>query len=314
MRIEDLDDRTHADVATRQLDDLAAIGLTWDDPVEWQSEHASRYDVVIDGLVSDGQVYECYCSRRDIAQAPQAPHAPQGAYPGICRDLTDAERETRRRETGRPPALRLRTDVIVYTVTDVLHGATPALSTTSWSVAATVSPLTTWRSWSTTPPKASTRWYAATICCPPPPAGLPRRPDAPPGADLCARCPDAERRRRAARQTRRRSDTRRDRVLRVSHRSPIPLAGRRRPSTSCCRIFDRSELPGSRGSTCPFFRGPEGPFPLVRVSTTSDQSPRASAHASFVSDLAHRASPSIPAMRLAGLLRIAQTDTLAFSA
>ena len=122
MRIEDLDDRTHADVATRQLEDLAAIGLTWDDPVEWQSEHPSRYDVVIEGLVSNGQVYECYCSRRDIAQAPQAPHAPQGAYPGICRDLTDAERQTRRRETGRPPALRLRTVEIVYTVTDVLHG------------------------------------------------------------------------------------------------------------------------------------------------------------------------------------------------
>ena len=122
MRIEDLDDRTHADVATRQLEDLAAIGLTWDDPVEWQSEHPSRYDVVIDGLVSNGQVYECYCSRRDIAQAPQAPHAPQGAYPGICRDLTDTERQARRRETGRPPALRLRTDEIVYTVTDVLHG------------------------------------------------------------------------------------------------------------------------------------------------------------------------------------------------
>ncbi len=122
MRVEDLDDRTNADVATRQLDDLAAIGLTWDDPVEWQSEHPSRYDEVIDSLVSNGLVYECYCTRRDIAQAPQAPHAPRGAYPGICRDLTDAEREIRRRETGRPPALRLRTDVIVYTVTDVLHG------------------------------------------------------------------------------------------------------------------------------------------------------------------------------------------------
>jgi hypothetical protein len=66
-----------------------------------------------------GLLYECYCSRRDIAQAP---HAPQGACPGTCRDLTDAEREARRRETGRPPALRLRTDEIVYTVHDLLHG------------------------------------------------------------------------------------------------------------------------------------------------------------------------------------------------
>jgi glutamyl-tRNA synthetase len=122
VRIEDLDDRTHADVATRQLDDLAAIGLTSDGPVEWQSEHQPRYDEVIDWLVEEDLVYECYCSRKDIAQAPRAPHAPQGAYPGTCRDLTDAERAQRRRDTGRPPALRLRTDEIVYTVTDVLHG------------------------------------------------------------------------------------------------------------------------------------------------------------------------------------------------
>jgi glutamyl-tRNA synthetase len=73
-------------------------------------------------LADRGLVYECYCSRRDIAQAPRAPHAPQGAYPGTCRDLTDAERRARRAETGRPPALRLRTDAIVYTVHDLLHG------------------------------------------------------------------------------------------------------------------------------------------------------------------------------------------------
>ena len=82
MRVEDLDDRTHTDIANRQLDDLAAIGLTWDEPVEWQSEHPQRYDAVVDELAGRGLLYECYCSRRDIAQAPQAPHAPQGAYPG----------------------------------------------------------------------------------------------------------------------------------------------------------------------------------------------------------------------------------------
>ena len=122
MRIEDLDDRTHADVANRQLDDLAALGLTWEGAVEWQSEHPGRYDDVVDRLAERGLLYECYCSRRDIAQAPRAPHAPQGAYPGICRDLTGAERQTRRGETGRPPALRLRTEAITYTVTDMLHG------------------------------------------------------------------------------------------------------------------------------------------------------------------------------------------------
>lgn len=122
MRVEDLDDRTDSGIAARQLDDLAALGLTWDGPADYQSAHRERYDTVIGQLIRDGMVYECYCSRKDIAQAPRAPHAPQGAYPGICRDLTDAQRAERRRETGRPPALRLRTDALTYTVTDLLHG------------------------------------------------------------------------------------------------------------------------------------------------------------------------------------------------
>jgi glutamyl-tRNA synthetase len=122
MRIEDLDDRTHDDVAHRQLADLAAIGVTWDEPPRWQSRQRVRYDTVIDGLVDRGLAYECYCSRRDILSAPRAPHAPQGAYPGTCRELSDAAR-TAKRETGRPPALRLRADTTVYTVTDLVHGS-----------------------------------------------------------------------------------------------------------------------------------------------------------------------------------------------
>lgn len=122
MRVEDLDDRTHDDVARRQLADLAAIGVTWDGEPEWQSAHRSRYDSVVDGLIEHGLVYECYCSRRDILSAPRAPHAPEGAYPGTCRDLSDAERADRR-ESGRPPALRLRADTGEFTVHDLLHGS-----------------------------------------------------------------------------------------------------------------------------------------------------------------------------------------------
>ncbi|MGW4100704.1 tRNA glutamyl-Q(34) synthetase GluQRS [Mycobacterium sp. NPDC004974] len=123
LRVEDLDDRTFAEIGTRQVADLAAIGLTWDEPVEWQTGHQDRYDAVIEQLRAGGLLYECYCSRRDIAQAPRAPHAPEGAYPGTCRDLTDTERAQRRAETDRPPALRLRTDTFVGTVTDLLHGS-----------------------------------------------------------------------------------------------------------------------------------------------------------------------------------------------
>ncbi|MBX7431106.1 tRNA glutamyl-Q(34) synthetase GluQRS [Mycobacterium sp. Y57] len=122
MRVEDLDDRTHGDIAERQLADLAALGLTWDEPAAWQTSHPERYDSVVDDLAGRGLLFECYCTRRDIAAAPRAPHAPQGAYPGTCRELTDEQRAQRGRETGRPPALRLRTDTTEYTVRDLLHG------------------------------------------------------------------------------------------------------------------------------------------------------------------------------------------------
>jgi glutamyl-tRNA synthetase len=96
--------------------------LDWDEPPEYQTAHEARYDAVIAELVSRGLTYECYCSRKDIQQAPRAPHAPEGAYPGTCRDLT-AEERADRRASGRPPALRLRSDTDRFTVTDVLHGS-----------------------------------------------------------------------------------------------------------------------------------------------------------------------------------------------
>ena len=122
VRVEDLDDRTFPDVAGRQLRDIAAIGVTWDEPPEYQTTRVGRYHAVIEELTGRGLTYECFCSRRDILQAPRAPHAPEGAYPGTCRDLTPGERAARG-ESGRPPALRLRSTVGEYTVTDVLHGS-----------------------------------------------------------------------------------------------------------------------------------------------------------------------------------------------
>lgn len=121
IRIEDLDDRTHDDVAQRQLTDLAAIGVTWDEEPLWQSARRHYYDAVVDLLAKRGLVYECYCSRKEILSAPRAPHAPEGAYPGTCRRLSAAAR-TARRDTGRPPALRLLAQDTQFSVVDVIHG------------------------------------------------------------------------------------------------------------------------------------------------------------------------------------------------
>lgn len=126
MRIDDLDTaRARPGIAERQLADLAAIGLDWDGEIMWESARFDAYAAATDTLAADGLVYECYCSRREIADAPRAPHSPPGSYPGTCRELPEAER-ARRRESlgpGRQPALRLRAQVSELTIHDRVHGA-----------------------------------------------------------------------------------------------------------------------------------------------------------------------------------------------
>ena len=119
MRIEDLD-RVRPGAEQQQLDDLRSLGLDWDAGIVRQSERRSLYEDAIDRLTEAGRAYPCFCSRREIREAPSAPHTPRGTYPGTCRDLTDAERA--RRSADRPAALRLRTDVDEWTITDALHG------------------------------------------------------------------------------------------------------------------------------------------------------------------------------------------------
>jgi glutamyl-tRNA synthetase len=119
LRVEDLD-RARAGAEAEQLRDLAAIGVTWDGAVVRQTDRGAVYDDAIGRLRDAGLTYECFCTRREIQEAPSAPHAPQGAYPGTCRNLDPAELEIKR--STRPAAIRLRADVAEYAVQDVLQG------------------------------------------------------------------------------------------------------------------------------------------------------------------------------------------------
>ena len=119
LRVEDLD-RVRPGAEQRQLDDLVALGLDWDGPVVHQSERLAAYDAAVQALADADLVYPCFCTRREVQEAPSAPHLPPGAYPGTCRDLTDAQREAQ--ATARPAALRLRAAVTSWAVRDVLHG------------------------------------------------------------------------------------------------------------------------------------------------------------------------------------------------
>ncbi|HWE22374.1 MAG TPA: tRNA glutamyl-Q(34) synthetase GluQRS [Myxococcales bacterium] len=134
MRVEDLDrPRVRPGLAQRQLEELAWLGLTWDegpDPRSGedtgprgpyrQSQRDALYEAAI-GKLGD-HVYECFCSRSEIAAA-SAPHGPQDdgpRYPGTCANLTLAQRAERRRT--RAPALRLRVPRGPVRFTDELKG------------------------------------------------------------------------------------------------------------------------------------------------------------------------------------------------
>ncbi len=124
VRMEDLDRVTSSpDHEASQLADLAALGMASEGAVVRQSERFALYHEAIGELRGTGRVYECYCSRREIREAAQAPHGelPDGAYPGTCRDLDAAQRAQRQAE-GRRPALRLRTEGETFVIDDLVAG------------------------------------------------------------------------------------------------------------------------------------------------------------------------------------------------
>lgn len=99
VRIEDTDQgRCRQGFEDQILDDLNWLGLTWEEPVRRQSEHLESYESAILDLRTQGLLYPCFCTRKEILEeidaAGAAPHGPDGpVYPGICRELSEAERE-----------------------------------------------------------------------------------------------------------------------------------------------------------------------------------------------------------------------------
>ena len=119
LRIEDLDaDRVRPGMADRQLADLQAMGITFDGPALVQSSRRAAYAEAL-ARIAD-QTYPCYCSRREIAEAPLAPHGQPPRYPGTCRTLTTTQQAER--ALTRRPAWRLQADGAQLEIDDELHG------------------------------------------------------------------------------------------------------------------------------------------------------------------------------------------------
>lgn len=105
LRIEDIDAaRCQPEFEAAIYDDLAWLGLSWEQPVRRQSEHLDEYRAALVALQREGLLYPSFESRAEIARLVRAreaqgawPRDPDGAplYPGAAKTLSTAERARR---------------------------------------------------------------------------------------------------------------------------------------------------------------------------------------------------------------------------
>jgi glutamyl-Q tRNA(Asp) synthetase len=105
LRIEDIDQaRCRPAYEQAIYEDLAWLGIAWEEPVRRQSEHFDDYRAALARLDVQGLVYPSFESRAEIAALVAArarhgawPRDPDGAplYPGAARTLDPIERERR---------------------------------------------------------------------------------------------------------------------------------------------------------------------------------------------------------------------------
>ncbi|WP_374470295.1 tRNA glutamyl-Q(34) synthetase GluQRS [Phenylobacterium sp.] len=106
LRIEDIDrTRCRPEYEAATYEDLAWIGLAWEQPVRRQSEHMDDYQRALDRLAADGLLYRCFRTRREIAE--EIARAPHGAMEVFRGAPLAAEDEARRLAAGEPFAWRL---------------------------------------------------------------------------------------------------------------------------------------------------------------------------------------------------------------
>jgi glutamyl-Q tRNA(Asp) synthetase len=108
LRIEDIDQtRCRPEFEASIYEDLAWLGIEWEQPVRRQSENLSDYSGALDKLRALGVVYRCFLTRREIAEASaSAPHGDGDVYRGPAVPMSSDE-ELSRLSQGQPYAWRL---------------------------------------------------------------------------------------------------------------------------------------------------------------------------------------------------------------
>jgi glutamyl-Q tRNA(Asp) synthetase len=121
LRIEDIDaTRCRPEYEAAIYEDLAWLGISWEQPVRRQSEHLDDYRAAIAKLSEMGLIYPSFESRTEIARLVAQreaqgswPRDPDGAplYPGTSKHLPPEERA--RRMASEPYVLRLDMDAAI---------------------------------------------------------------------------------------------------------------------------------------------------------------------------------------------------------
>lgn len=143
LRIEDIDTaRCRPEYLEAIFEDLAWLGLTWEQPVLHQSEHFARYSKMAARLSRMGLLYPCFATRAQLAfevANAEAPLDPDGTplYAGLHKNLPDRE-IVERLERKEPHALRLDMDKASALAARLLNGAPLTFNETGASGAAGV--------------------------------------------------------------------------------------------------------------------------------------------------------------------------------
>lgn len=110
LRVEDTDfTRCRPEYDVAALEDLAWLGLDWEQPVRRQSEHRDAYDAALERLRGMGVLYRCFRTRKEmLALAGVAPHADDPAdLMAFSGGPLSADEEAERLAAGQAFAWRL---------------------------------------------------------------------------------------------------------------------------------------------------------------------------------------------------------------
>ena len=110
LRIDDLDTTRCKPAFTTQIfDDLRWLGISWQEPVYYQSARTARYEERLARLQEGDFIYPCYLTRKEADSLLSAPHSfEEGLIPApSTRHLVNTQESHKREAGGMAPVWRL---------------------------------------------------------------------------------------------------------------------------------------------------------------------------------------------------------------